>query len=103
MMVRCPSRNGCDGRTPYAGGRAEIKAFCLRPVLHRPFRMLVDDGTEGLSGEAIGLAIEIHKKYGPGLLENAYVRSYADRLRKAGHEVDCQPRLPLLDGATKIG
>jgi GxxExxY protein len=64
--------------------------------------VLVDDGTEGLSGEAIGLAIEIHKKYGRGLLENAYVRPYADTLRKAGHDVECQPRLPLVEAEEKI-
>jgi GxxExxY protein len=64
--------------------------------------MLVDDGTDGLSAEAIGLAIEIHKKYGPGLLENAYVRPYAAALRESGHHVECQPRLSLMDGKEKI-
>ena len=56
---------------------------------------MVDDGTGGLSREAIGLAIEIHKKYGPGLLEHAYVRPYSKALREAGHKVECQPRLAL--------
>jgi GxxExxY protein len=64
--------------------------------------MLVDDGTDGLSGEAIGLAIEIHKRYGPGLLENAYLRPYADALRKAGHDVECQPRLSVVDAGETI-
>jgi GxxExxY protein len=64
--------------------------------------MLIDDGTDGLSHEAIGLAIEIHKKYGPGLLENAYVRPYAEALRKAGHNVECQPRLPLVSAGEKV-
>jgi hypothetical protein len=38
--------------------------------------MLVDDGTQGLSYEVIGIAIGVHKKYGPGLLEKrTYGRS----------------------------
>src|SRR5262249_3694423 len=64
--------------------------------------MLVDDGTDGLSGEAIGVAIAIHKKYGPGLLENAYLRPCADALRAKGHDVECQPRLALVHGEGKI-
>ena len=64
--------------------------------------MLVDDGTGGLSREAIGLAIEIHKRYGPGLLENAYLRPDASALRAAGHDVECQPRLALVHGGAKI-
>jgi GxxExxY protein len=66
------------------------------------FAMLVDDGTEGLSGRAIGLAIGIHRNYGPGLLEKAYVRLYADALRNAGHDVECQPRLTLMDGGRRV-
>ena len=30
--------------------------------------MLIDDGTEGLSEQVIGVAIEIHREFGPGLL-----------------------------------
>jgi len=65
-------------------------------------RVLVDDGTRGLSREAIGLAIQIHKALGPGLLENAYLWPYADALRKAGHDVECQPRLGVSYGGRKI-
>lgn len=64
--------------------------------------MLVDDGTRGLSREAIGLAIQIHKTFGPGLLENAYLWPYADALRKAGHDVECQPRLGFSYGGRNI-
>lgn len=52
--------------------------------------MPVDDGTNGLSREAIGIAIAIHRRYGPGLLENAYCRAYAHDLRAAGHSVECE-------------
>ena len=58
--------------------------------------MLVDDGTYGLSREVIGIAIRIHKKFGPGLLESAYMRPFAYDLRAAGYEVDCEPRLDLV-------
>ncbi|HEX4568546.1 MAG TPA: GxxExxY protein, partial [Vicinamibacterales bacterium] len=64
--------------------------------------VLADDGTGGLSREAIGLAIQIHKAYGPGLLESAYFRSYADALRKAGHHIECQPRLAIQYGGRTI-
>jgi len=64
--------------------------------------MLVDDGTGGLSAKVIGIAIAIHKKYGPGLLENAYARPLAIDLRAAGHRVDCQPRLPLIHAGVTI-
>ena len=39
--------------------------------------MLIDDETGGLSREAIGIALAIHKKYGPGLFEKAYCTIYA--------------------------
>ena len=64
--------------------------------------MLVDDGTGGLSYEVIGIAIAIHRKYGPGLLEQAYVRPLAIELGAAGHEVDCQPRLALVHAGVTI-
>ncbi len=64
--------------------------------------MLVDDGTQGLSFKVIGIAIGVHRKYGPGLLENAYLRPLVIDLRAAGHEVDCQPRLPLVHGTVTV-
>ena len=64
--------------------------------------MLVDDGTGGLSREVIGIAIGIHKKYGPGLSENAYLRPFVIDLRAAGHEVQCQPRLAMVHGGVEI-
>jgi len=51
--------------------------------------MLADDGTQGLSREVIGIAIAIHRKYGPGLLEKAYRDPLVHDLRAAGHTVDC--------------
>ena len=64
--------------------------------------MLVDDGSGGLSYEVIGMAIAVHKKYGPGLRENAYLRPLVLDLRAAGHKVECQPRLSLVHGGVTI-
>ena len=64
--------------------------------------MLVDDGSGGLSYEVIGIAIAVHKKYGPGLLENAYLKPLVLDLRAAGHNVECQPRLSLVHRGVTI-
>jgi GxxExxY protein len=58
--------------------------------------MLVDDGTRGLSRQAIGAAIRIHKKFGPGLLENAYRVPFVYELQKLGFAVECERPLPLV-------
>jgi GxxExxY protein len=64
--------------------------------------MLVDDGTGGLSFKVIGIAIAVHKEYGPGLLEHAYLRPLVLDLRAAGHEVECQPRLSLVHAGVTV-
>ena len=60
--------------------------------------MLIDDGTGGLTYKVIGIAIGIHKRYGPGLLEKAYLRPFVEELRAAGHAVECQPSLSIEHG-----
>jgi len=57
--------------------------------------VLIDDGTDGLSGEAIGVAIEIHKLRGPGLFEKAYRLPFVHELRKRGHKVEIEVPVPL--------
>jgi GxxExxY protein len=57
--------------------------------------VLIDDGTGGLSGKSIGVAIRVHRKYGPGLLEKAYRIPYVHELRKLGYPVETQKPLPL--------
>jgi len=64
--------------------------------------MLVDDGTAGLSYKVIGMAIGVHRKYGPGLLESAYLRALVIDVRAAGYQVDCQPRLPMVHAGVTI-
>lgn len=39
---------------------------------------------DALSRQVIGLAIEVHKQLGPGLLESAYQNCFAKELTKAG-------------------
>ena len=58
-------------------------------------RMLIDDGTQGLTYEVIGIAIRIHKRYGPGLLEKVYLPALVEGVRAAGHSVECQPRISI--------
>lgn len=48
-----------------------------------------------ISYQVIGIALEIHKKYGPGLLESAYENILAYELRAAGFDVKQQVNMPL--------
>ena len=64
--------------------------------------MLLDDGTRGLSRQAIGAAIRIHKKYGPGLLEKAYLVPYVYELKKLGFAVECERGLPLIHEGVRV-
>lgn len=56
---------------------------------------LVDDGSEGLSRRIIGAAIEVHRHWGPGLLEKAYELSLGAELRHGGLRVRRQVPLPM--------
>jgi GxxExxY protein len=57
--------------------------------------MLLDDGTEGLSEDVIGAGIEVHKKLGPGLLENAYHLPMVWALQKRGLRVEVERPLSI--------
>lgn len=48
-----------------------------------------------LSYKVIGIALELHKKVGPGLLESAYENALAYDLEEAGLEVKQQVPLPF--------
>jgi hypothetical protein len=47
-----------------------------------------------LSKTAIGLAIEVHKALGPGLLENSYQQCLSYKLKKAGLVVEARNLCP---------
>ncbi len=49
-----------------------------------------------LSNKIVGVAIEIHKQLGPGLLESAYEFPFAYELREAGLVVEQQVPMPLI-------
>ena len=49
-----------------------------------------------LTYKVIGLAIEVHKELGPGLLESAYQKCLLYELRKAGLQVEEEKSLPIL-------
>lgn len=48
-----------------------------------------------LTEKVIGLAIEVHRELGPGLLESAYEQCLCYELSLNGLEFQCQQRLPV--------
>ena len=50
---------------------------------------------ESLSYKIIGIALELHKNLGPGLLESSYENALAYDLRSAGMEVKQQHPMPF--------
>ena len=61
------------------------------------------DGDEQLTGRIIGLAVEVHKALGPGLLESAYEECLSLELRSAGLQYECQALLPVTYKGMNIG
>jgi len=49
-----------------------------------------------LAGATIALALKVHSRFGPGLLESAYRECLAYELRRAGHNVETEKSLPLI-------
>lgn len=49
-----------------------------------------------LSNKMIGLAIEVHKTLGPGLLESAYCECLMYEARKNGFYIESQKPLPII-------
>lgn len=48
---------------------------------------------DALSKRVIGLAIEVHRELGPGLLESAYEKCLAHELKE--HEIECVTQMSL--------
>jgi GxxExxY protein len=57
--------------------------------------METDDKLDRISYVVIGLAIEVHKQLGPGLLESAYQECLYYEIRKAGLGVEKEILLPI--------
>jgi GxxExxY protein len=51
---------------------------------------------QALSYKIIGLAIEVHKQLGPGLLESAYQECLFYEIKKAGLKVEKEKSLPII-------
>lgn len=49
-----------------------------------------------LTHSIIGLAIEVHKEVGPGLLESIYEKCLTHLLRAEGFKLDIQQKVPLV-------
>jgi len=54
------------------------------------------DGRDPLTDKIIGLAIEVHRSLGPGLLESAYEECLCHDLKSAGMSVRRQVPVPLV-------
>ena len=55
-----------------------------------------------ISNKIIGLALEVHKALGPGLLESAYKECLFYRLRKEGLSVEKEKPMPLVFMEVKL-
>lgn len=55
-----------------------------------------------ISNKIIGLAIEIHKKLGPGLLESAYKECLFYKINKSGLFVEKEKAMPLIFEEVKL-
>jgi GxxExxY protein len=55
-----------------------------------------------LTSTIIGCAIEIHRKFGPGLLESAYGACLRHDLIAAGVTIERQRALPLVHGTLRV-
>jgi len=50
---------------------------------------------EGLTKQIIGAAIEVHRYWGPGLVESIYEKSLAEELRKMGSSASSCKSKPI--------
>jgi GxxExxY protein len=64
--------------------------------------MTVSDVRDPLSGKVIELAIEIHRRLGPGLLESAYEECLCYELEQAGLTFQRQDPLPMIYKAVHL-
>ncbi len=55
-----------------------------------------------ISYKIIGVALEVHKSLGPGLLESVYENALSHDLREAGIAVICQVPMPFVYKAVKM-
>lgn len=70
---------------------------------------MTDDGfteisadLQAISYKVIGLAIEVHRQLGPGLLESAYQECLFYEIKKAGLQVEKEITLPIIYKEIKL-
>lgn len=63
---------------------------------------MVGDKLNRLAGKIIGLAIEVHRELGPGLLESVYQKCLVIALREAGLSVEEEKPVPTYFHGQKI-
>jgi GxxExxY protein len=62
----------------------------------------ISEDLDSLSYKIIGLAIEVHKQLGPGLLESAYQQCLYYEIKKAGLKVEKEITLPIVYKEIKL-
>ncbi|MBK7443418.1 MAG: GxxExxY protein [Chitinophagales bacterium] len=55
-----------------------------------------------IATKVIGIAIEVHKQLGPGLLESTYKACLAHKLKQAGFHVECEKAIPVVFEDVKL-
>jgi len=55
-----------------------------------------------IANRVIGMAIEVHKALGPGLLESAYKECLAYKIRMAGIAIEKEKPMPLIFEDVKL-
>src|SRR5487761_2107223 len=62
----------------------------------------MDEEINALTHRVIGLAMRVHTRLGPGLLEQAYKRCLCHELDRAGIPYQCEADLPLDYDGTRL-
>jgi GxxExxY protein len=57
---------------------------------------------EKITNDIIGCAIDVHKVFGPGLLESAYETCLEDELMNRGYRVERQKPVPVIYKELKL-
>jgi GxxExxY protein len=65
-------------------------------------KLIVDEELEAITYKVIGLAIEVHRQLGPGLLESAYQQCLYYEIKNIGLKVEKEISLPIIYKDLKI-
>lgn len=65
-------------------------------------KLIVDEELEAITYKVIGLAIEVHRQLGPGLLESAYQQCLYYEIKNNGLKVEKEITLPIIYKDLKI-